>query len=193
VCTLFLSYKYARCESQQRRLDTSEYSRSCVIPAHVNVVLFLSKNSLCTGVINSRPRTHIIFNPNKLCTPSHQKNYDLSNIQDTPTNSHTWLIKQIILHIMGEKKGVWFEAAPPRTSHESLLERSTPKHPPNPTTHYKPMPNYTLQADPQLHTTSRCPTLWSWYAWSLPKILQNKIARGELRPPTCCRCGQFSD
>jgi hypothetical protein len=73
----------------KRRLDMSEYSRLCVISAHVNVVLFLLQNSLCTGVINSRPCMHVICNPNKECTPSHQKNYDLSNIQATPTSLHT--------------------------------------------------------------------------------------------------------
>jgi hypothetical protein len=131
----------------------------CDLCTHECGVVFVEKFFVHRDDKLSRPCTHVIFNPNKQCTPSHQKNFNLSNIQDTPTNSHTRLIKQIILHIMVKKKGIQFEGAPPRTSHESLLERSTPKYPLNPTTPYKPMPNYTLQADPQLHTRSRCPTL----------------------------------
>ena len=142
LCTLFLSFKYARCESQQKKVGHIWiFEVMCDLCTRECGVVFVAKFFVHRGDKLSRPHTHVIFNPNKECTPSNQKNYDLSNIQDTPTNSHTWLIKQIILHIMGKKKGVRFEAAPPRTSQESLQDRSTPKHPPDPTTHYKPMPN----------------------------------------------------
>ena len=115
MCTLFLLYKYARCESQQKKIGhVWIFKVLCDLCTRECGVVFVA-NSLCTWVINSRPLTHVNLNPNKECTPSPENNYDLSNIQDTPINLHTWLIKQITLHIIGGGGGGRFESAPPRT------------------------------------------------------------------------------
>ena len=176
MCTLFLLYKYARCESQQKKIGhVWIFKVLCDLCTRECGVVFVA-NSLCTWVINSRPLTHVNLNPNKECTPSPENNYDLSNIQDTPINLHTWLIKQITLHIIGgggEEFGLSRLLQEP--SHESLSERSTPKHPPNSTIgtpHYKPMPN-------------------SMKLCLIPTKM--KITGGESRLATCCRCGRFGD
>ena len=145
LCTLFILYVYARRRFHQKMIGHVMWILEAMCDLCISeCVVVLLQNPLCIRVY-SRPCTHVIFNPNKECTPQGQSR-SLKHSRH-PTNLCRWLIKQITLHIIGKEGSAILVASAKNLTWIALgkkPQRSTSKHPPNPmigTWHYKPMTN----------------------------------------------------